>query len=73
MPWCAAEVSKPTEVGQNLSKLPHVYRLIVTGVLIPGFSGELAHIPALVIDVVKIVAELLGVPIRWLFGAAQSS
>ena len=52
MPWCTAEVSVPTEVGQNLSELPCVYSLVVAGVLIPGFLGELAHIPALVVDVV---------------------
>ena len=63
MPWCMAEVSEPTEVGQNLSELPRVYHLIVAGVLIPGFPGKLAHIPALVIDVVEIAAELLQVPI----------
>ena len=73
MPWCAAEVSEPTEVGQNLSELPCVYRLVVASVLIPGFVGELAHILALVVDVVEIVAELLWVPIRWLFRAAQHS
>ena len=73
MPWCVAEVSEPTEVGQNLSKLPHVYHLIVAGVLIPGFPGELAHIPALMVDVVKIAAELLRLPIQWLFRAAQRS
>ena len=73
MPWCTAEVSEPTEVGQNLSKLPRVYSLIVAGVLIPGFPVELAHIPALVVDVVEIAAELLWVPVRWLFRAAQCS
>ena len=73
MPWCTAEVSEPIEVGQNLSELLRVHSLTVAGVLIPEFPGELAHIPALMVDVVEITAELLWVPVRWLFGAAQCS
>ena len=57
------EVVKPSEVGKDFAKLPGIDGLIVAGRLVLGFPGQLAYISTLMINMVKVPAEYLWMPV----------
>ena len=52
------------EVGQDLIQFLIIHALVVAGGLIPVLPGQLPNILALVIDMIKVLAQHLGVTIR---------